>query len=142
MSGAGDSGGRGGHSSVTLWLPRVVAGLACLVLLVLVIWQFGGLGPSSSGSDTSVDPDAPDQVVVLRALRTAHFQVLVDGEVVLDRELPGGERFEAAGHHRVEVRLEGADTARVEYNGDLVRPQGRQDVPRRLVFIDDLDTED
>jgi transcriptional regulator with XRE-family HTH domain len=124
-----------------LWTVRIAAGAVCVVLIVLLIWQFVGPG---GGGGQEVEPTAngPDQIVRLLARRTTHLKVIVDGEVVLDRRVPGGEEIRVAGHKRVEVHLEGADRARVEYNGDLIVPQGRQDVPRRLVFIDDLEPED
>lgn len=119
-----------------LWPIRLAAGAVCLVLLALLGLQVGGEG---GGEAPVAEANAPDQRVTLRARRTTRLRVLVDGEVVLDRKVPGGERIEVAGHHRVEVHLEGADAARVEYNGQPILPQGRQDTPRRLVFVDDLD---
>lgn len=122
-----------------VWAVRIVAGALCAALIGLLVWMLSGSPPVADTGSVGAAANAPDQVVVVTARRTTHLEVLVDGEVVLDREVPGGERIEVAGHRRVEVRLEGADSARVEYNGELVVPQGRQDVPRRLVFIDDLD---
>jgi len=124
-----------------LWTVRIAAGFVCAILVVLLVWQFVG-GRTTAEEEVVPSTTGPDQVVRLLARRTTHLKVIVDGEVVLDRQVPGGEEIEVAGHERVEVHLEGADTTRVEYNGELIVPQGRQDVPRRLVFIDDLEPED
>jgi transcriptional regulator with XRE-family HTH domain len=122
-----------------LWAIRILAAGLCVVLLAAVVWTLRrDLLPVTSEAP-AIAPNAPDQRVSVLARRTTHLRVLVDGAVVLDRAVPGGERVEVAGHRSVEVALEGADAARVEYNGELVVPQGRQDLPRRLVFIDDLD---
>jgi len=78
-----------------------------------------------------------DQRVRLTVLLGGAFKIIVDGEVVVDRRLPPGERIEVAGRRRVEVQVPAAKSVRLEYNGERVQPQGRQDVPRTLVFIDD-----
>ncbi len=122
-----------------VWAVRLVAGAVCAVLAVLLVALLAPDLQSPSPQDTTLDPRAPDQRVAVTALRTTRVAILVDGEQVLDREVPGGESVQVAGHHRVEVRLHAAQDARVEYNGGRIEPQGRQDVPRRLVFIDDLD---
>ncbi|MBW1876913.1 MAG: helix-turn-helix domain-containing protein [Deltaproteobacteria bacterium] len=131
----------GAPTGFPLWTVRIAAGAVCVVLVVLLVGQFVGRGGAQEEEVVPI-ADGPDQVVRLVARRTTHLKVIVDGEVVLDRQVPGGEEIRVAGHERVEVHLEGADTTRVEYNGDLIVPQGRQDVPRRLVFIDDLEPED
>ena len=94
----------------------------------------------------NADPVAPpivvdaaaDQHVEVRALVNLPLEVLVDGAVVYHGTLPGGETIDVSGHSRVEVRLAAAQSARVRYNGETIEPQGRQDLPRRLVFIDDV----
>ena len=133
---AGDAPPR---DDLALWAVRIVAGAICAVLAALLVWQLAGRGSTAGGASDATAPDAPDQVVGLTALRNTHLEVIVDGDVALDREVPGGEHIQVAGHRRVEVQLDASDAARVEYNGSLVVPQGRQDTPRRLVFIDDLD---
>jgi len=124
---------------VPLWLVRGVAAALCVALAVAFVWTLTVDRSDPSGVSVAPPPNAPDQHVSVTARRTTHVKLVVDGEIVLDRPIPGGERVEVAGHRRIEVHLEGADAARVEYNGDVVVPQGRQDVPRRLVFVDDLD---
>jgi transcriptional regulator with XRE-family HTH domain len=122
-----------------VWTVRVLATALSAALAAALVWTFTAEWGATDHAALAPPPNAPDQHVALTARRTTHVKIVVDGEVVLDRAIPGGERVEVAGHRRVEVDLEGADAARVEYNGDLVVPQGRQDVPRRLVFVDDLD---
>jgi transcriptional regulator with XRE-family HTH domain len=124
---------------IPLWAVRAGAAALCVALGAGFLWTLSTEWTAPEAGAPSPPPNAPDQHVSLTARRTTHVKILVDGEVVLDRAVPGGERVEVAGHRRIELHLEGADAVRVEYNGDLVVPQGRQDVPRRLVFADDLD---
>ncbi|MBT3218674.1 MAG: helix-turn-helix domain-containing protein [Proteobacteria bacterium] len=119
----------------SLWVVRLLAAGACLALLTLIIWQVG----FRNGIGTEVAKKAPDQLVHIVARRNTDLKVVVDDKVVLDRRLAGGEEVDVAGHDRVELYMAATQDARVEYNGNLIVPQGRQDVPRRLVFIDDLD---
>lgn len=122
---------------VPLWAVRAVAGgLAVLALLLAGLYAL----------PRNADPVAPpvvadaeaDQHVAVRALVNLPLEVLVDGAVVYQGTLPGGESIEVSGHTRVEVRLAAAESARVRYNGETIEAQGRQDLPRRLVFIDDI----
>ncbi len=124
---------------VPLWAVRAVAGgLAVLALLLAGLYAL----------PKNADPIAPavvvdaeaDQHVEVRALVNLPLEVLVDGAVVYHGTLPGGETIDVSGHTRVEVRLAAAQSARVRYNGETIEAQGRQDLPRRLVFIDDIAT--
>ena len=119
----------------SLWVVRVLAAGACLALLALIGWQLG----YRNGIGTEAAKKAPDQHLHIVARRNTDLKILVDDKVVLDRRLAGGEEVNVAGHDRVELHMAATQDARVEYNGNLIVPQGRQDVPRRLVFIDDLD---
>lgn len=127
------------RAEIPLWAIRTVAATLCVALALAFVWTLALDRDGATAEAVAPPPNAPDQNVSVLARRTTHVKLVVDGEIVLDRAVPGGERVEVAGHRRVEVHLEGADAARVEYNGDVVVPQGRQDVPRRLVFVDDLD---
>ena len=49
----------------------------------------------------------------------------------------GFDRIELAARERLEVELTAIGDVKLEWNGEAVVPQGRQDAPRRLVFIDD-----
>lgn len=124
---------------VPLAAVRIVAGAAVLSLLGLVAWQLRpeelplDLGDGSG----SVASDEPDQLVKVRANREVRLRILVDGAVAVERTLANGEQVEVAGKDRVEIELPAAEAARIEYNGDVVTPQGRQDEPRRIVFVDD-----
>ncbi len=127
--------------SVPLSTIRAVAAALALVLFAAVGWQIVTLDTGQPGPEASVppEPQGPDQRVRLRVERPGHFVVRVDGEIVEDRRFAPGEQVDVAGDRRVEIDLPGAWSARVEYNGAHVVPQGRQDAPRRLVFIDDLE---
>ena len=83
-------------------------------------------------------PARPDQTVRLTARRDARFRVEVDGEQVFDGRLAPGQRRAFEARDTIVVELPGAEYAQLEYNGQQIVPQGRQGVPRRLVFIDDV----
>lgn len=120
-----------------LWALRAVAGAAAIVAVLLagIALLPGDLrSPPPSGPS----PADADQHVTVHAIRTTGLRLLVDGAVVYDGALPGGERVAVDGRDRIEVHLTAAEAVRVDYNGERIEPQGRQDTPRRLVFVDDL----
>ena len=117
---------------------RAVAAVAVALLLGLIGWQMARVADGGAAGAPVGEGDAgQDQRVRLTVLLGGAFKIIVDGEVVVDRRLPPGERIEVAGRRRVEVQVPAAKSVRLEYNGERVQPQGRQDVPRTLVFIDD-----
>lgn len=121
-------------SGVPLWAVRIIAfGLlfALIALLSHSAWRkWHPPLPPGSGP--------PDQHVVVRAQREVHVRIVVDGKVNTDRTLANGESIDVTGRDRVEVDLPAVEAARVQYNGETIVPQGRQDEARRLVFIDDV----
>lgn len=121
-------------TGVPLWAVRLISlGLlfALIALLSHNAWRkWHPPVPPGSGP--------PDQHVVVRAQREVHVRVVVDGEVSVDRVLANGETVDVTGRDRVEVDLPAVEDARIDYNGERIVPQGRQDEPRRLVFIDDV----
>jgi len=118
----------------SLGTVRWIASLSCLGFLVLLGWRVWHI----EGGDRPVISDKkPDQVVHIVARRNTHIEVIVDGVPTVDRKLAGGDTVDAAGHDRVEVFVPATENARIEYNGSVIVPQGRQDLPRRLIFIDD-----
>lgn len=126
-----------------LWAVRATAFLAVAGVLALAIWQvfsghFDGAFSAAEGMVGGPAAEAPLQVVRLVPTREASFHVEVDGEEAFDGRLPRGDGRTFQGRDRIVVELSGAGDARIEYNGEPIRPQGRQGVPRRLVFIDDL----
>ena len=116
-------------------IQQAVVGGIVAAFLVVGGWQISRLAPRAEQASTIAA--APDQHVTVQAQKEGRIRILVDGEVVVDRRVQPGESLEVAGHDRVEIDLPSVETARVHYNGDAVVPQGRQDAPRRLVFIDD-----
>ncbi|MCO4743189.1 MAG: helix-turn-helix domain-containing protein [Proteobacteria bacterium] len=121
----------------------VALGAAALAILLLGMqlrdWMNRPSAPRAEIPEAAlVERASPDQEVALRVLDAGRFRIWVDGESVLDKRLGEGERIEVVGHDRVEVELHTAGAARVVYNGEGIAPQGRQDVGRRLVFIDDV----
>lgn len=118
-----------------LWLVRAMA-LTSLVALVVVLGSVGWerLRPVL---DRPAAAPVADQRVVIEARRTTTVRVGVDGARAQERAIAGGERIELAARDRVEVDVPVLADVRIEWNGETVVPQGRQDAPRRLVFVDD-----
>jgi hypothetical protein len=126
-----------------LWAVRSVAFSSIAALLGVFAWQVqsGGLAGAVDVAEDMVasrDAHGPDQVLALTARREGRFRIEVDGDVVFDGVLPPGETRTFEANAEIAVELSGAEDARLEYNGQPIVPQGRQGVPRRLVFIDDL----
>jgi hypothetical protein len=113
---------------------RRIATLTCLVFLGLLGWRIWQL---EARVRPAITDDGPDQVVHIVARRNTAIQVIVDGVTTVDRKVAGGDTVDAAGYDRIEVLLPATENARIEYNGSVIVPQGRQDLPRRLIFIDD-----
>lgn len=121
-----------------LWAVRAVALGSVCVLLGLVGWQAWSRYAAFAERAAQAPAAVADQVVSVTARRNAHLTVRVDGERVLDRAVAGGESLTFHAHHRVELEIPAAEPFRIEYNGRAIVPQGRQDAPRKLVFVDDL----
>ena len=117
-----------------LWQVRAIAAAPVIVVVGLLAWQV-----TERWTSQSTRAGAPDQHLTVEARRNTHVTLLADGDVVVDRDLVGGEEVSASARERLELHLEATRDARLEYNGDRIVPQGRQDAPRRLVFIDDQD---
>jgi hypothetical protein len=114
---------------------RWIASLMAVLFFSVLGWQIWDLEAARRPAETAA---LPDQLVHIVARRNTHIEILVDGVSTVDRRIAGGETVDAEGHNRVEVYLPATENARIEYNGSVVVPQGRQDLPRKLVFIDDL----
>jgi hypothetical protein len=118
-----------------LWFVRVLAMgsvVALVVLLSSLVWE--RLRPVLP---TVPSADVPDQRLILVARRDTELVVKVDGSTVLDRKVEHGEELEFVASERIELVLEATSHVRLEWNGVAVVPQGRQDAPRTLVFVDD-----
>ncbi len=117
-----------------LWAVRGLAfGLLVSLLIVLGYQARNRLSPPAPPMVS-----VADQHVVIQALRQVRVRVKVDDEPAFERVLANGESFDVRGRDRVEVDLPAVEAAKVEYNGETIAPQGRQDEPRKLVFVDDV----
>ena len=123
------------RSGSSLALARVVAGGTIALLVGLMVWVTW----PQAATDAVPQPAPPDQVVKIKAQRNLPLKVVVDGETVFDKVLVGGQSEQFAGHREVIVEVDAVQSARIWYNGSSIAPQGRQDSPRRLVFVDDLE---
>ncbi|TVQ92834.1 MAG: DUF4115 domain-containing protein [Deltaproteobacteria bacterium] len=122
---------------------RGVAIAAVLLLATLTVVQVRQLGlddvavltEALSGRSAATGPDL---LVVITPRKESRFRVWSDGESAFEGVLAPGVAKAFSASDRLEIELAGAEVAHIEYNGDPVVPQGRQGVPRRLIFIDDL----
>lgn len=127
--------------------PRTKTGLVALVgvggaLLVAVVgWLLSGSTEPSPAHMALPPPKEPDQVLQLLVKKTAQFMVFTDDTPAFRGMLRAGDRKVIRAHHRIELHIEGAKTVRLHYNGQPIVPQGRQNVPFKLIFIDDMNPE-
>lgn len=121
-----------------LWFVRALAfvSIAVLVLIAgITAWdRVHLLLVPKKGSSTALD-----QTLAVVARETTHLVVAVDGADVLDREVAGGEQLVFQARDRIEISIEAASDVELTWNGDPLVPQGRQDLPRRIVLVDDED---
>ena len=131
-----------GRAQVPLWIVRRVAQVAAVGLVVLGVRQFTSVTlpavEKHLPAPPIVPPDPPDLNLVLTVQQAAPIVVRVDGTETVSRRFAPGERIEAAGRERVEIELPRVEAVKISYNGISVTPQGRQDEPRTVRFIDDL----
>lgn len=80
----------------------------------------------------------PDQHLSVTARRSGRLVATVDGAVVHDGVLPGGQSVAFVGHERVEITVDSTSAFVIAWNKEVVVPQGLQDHARTLVFIDDV----
>jgi hypothetical protein len=117
---------------------NVVRGVGLSTLfaaLVLLAWtQWGPTTPVDPGPPA---PRLPDQAVSVAALRSVPLKVTVDGQPTYDAVLVGGASIDFEGHDEIAVEVPAVDAVHIRYNGQRIIPQGRQDAPRRIVFVDD-----
>ena len=121
-----------------LWVVRALALVSLAALLVL----FGVTGwervravvAPQRGASTALD-----QKLAVVARETTHLVVTTDGAVVLSREVAGGEELVFEARDSIEISIEAASDVSLTWNGDALVPQGRQDLPRRIVLVDDED---
>lgn len=112
-----------------------VASVLAMGVAIFVSYRTRFTPPAPAEPAVPVAP-TPDQQVVLLARRTVDLRVSVDGRPALHRNVAGGERLEFDAFDEVVVEVPALDAVKFEFNGESIVPQGRQDVPRRLVFAD------
>ena len=128
---------------IPLWGVRFVA----LALVGLMLGWFGlqTFGPGASPvrpielSAPEATPSMGDQILKVHVRKTGRFLVSVDGKVVLDDALEEGVRMTFVGQRSIEVLLPGVGYVNLDYNGRTIVPQGLQNQPRKLVFLDDTE---
>ncbi|MEQ1566000.1 MAG: helix-turn-helix transcriptional regulator [Myxococcota bacterium] len=118
-----------------LWVVRAMAGtsvVALVLLLTSLAWE--RLRPQLPAMPIAT---GPTHTLELTARKPTPLRVWVDGVQVVDRKVKEGEqvRFEAS--DMIEVDVAATSHVRLSWNGAVVVPQGRIDVPRRLRFVQD-----
>ena len=122
------------RSGLPLGVVRTLAGAsAALVVLTVGVLSWQRFVPERT--DVVV---LPDQHLTVTARRSGRLVATVDGTVVHDGVLPGGQSIELEGHERLEVTVDSTSSFAFSWNGEAVVPQGLQDHTRTLVFIDDV----
>jgi len=119
---------------VPLWLVRGLAGLSAVVVVSIVAVQSWQRWVPTPEPVVVV----PDQFVTVTARRASQLKAVVDGKVVHDGVLAEGKALQLEGHERVEVEVPTTSAFGFEWNGETIVPQGLQENPRRLVFVDDV----
>jgi hypothetical protein len=117
---------------------RWIALTSLAAMVAAIGWQVAASRGASLPA-VPAEPPAPvrDQHLVVTTRRTVDLAVTVDGEERLRRQVPGGQTLTFDAFDRIEVAVPAVDAVRLEHNGRLIVPQGRQDHPRTLVFVDD-----
>jgi len=122
---------------------RVVRGIALTAVAVLValtsvwLWKVNPRELALSATEPSASSSGEaDQHVNVCAKRNARLKMVVDGEITVDQQVPGGQCFAGDGRNSVEVHLDAMNLWRVTYNGHSMVSLGQQDEPRVLKFID------
>lgn len=117
---------------------HVVRGIGlALVFVTLGVYSWAQWGRGGGPIEDTPVVQVPDQRVKVTARRNTPIAVWVDGEAAYDAILEGGGSVSFEALDRIEVEVEAVEAIRVRYNGRSIVPQGRQDAPRRLVFVDD-----
>lgn len=117
-----------GFVSVVVW------GLAALVYVSQ--W----MTPAADQGGSVATPATPSgQFLAVEVRRNTVLRVTADGAVVVDRRVEPGEQLEWKGVRSLIVEGAAPEALRIEWNGQRVVPLGRQDEPRRLVFVDDAE---
>jgi Helix-turn-helix domain len=117
-----------------LWFVRGIAGLTLAVLGVMLASLAWDLVSAARGG-----PEASDtmQEVTVAARQKARVTVRVDGVEDPRHDLLVGDAPITAVGRVIEVDAPSVSAVEIRWNGQPVRPQGRQGLPRTLRFVDD-----
>ncbi len=122
---------------------RILAAGAMLVLVVLLgLWVValavdGGGEPSSQAASLQ---EQPDQELTIRAVEPTRIDVTADGEAVFHGILAPRNVLHFSACDRLSVYVSTLGQVKIVYNGQALRPLGKLDYGRRLVFVDDSDS--
>lgn len=119
-----------------LWIPRVVGLTAVFAALALITWV--QVLPRLMPAAKAPVARTPDQTLTVVARRSVPITVRVDGEVVFQKILPGDQEQAFRAFDRIEIDVPSVEVVKLVHNNVSIVPQGRQDRPRTLVFVDDL----
>lgn len=115
-------------------LMGLLVGAAALILAA-------GVWLAYTAPDEEIEaPSASEgaQTVRIQALKPGQrVSVRADGELVFEGALPTEEASEFSARKRLEIAVPAVGAVRLRHNGAVITPQGRQDTPRNLVFLDD-----
>lgn len=120
---------------IPLWVPRIIGLVAVFAVLILIGWQL--LAPKLASPPKKRVVAGPNQTLTVFTRRNAQITVRSDGEVVFDKMMTGNETQTFRAKERIEVDVPSVEIVRLMWNEVSYIPQGRQDSPRTLVFIDD-----
>jgi hypothetical protein len=117
---------------------RGIAGLMVLAMALAIGWQVDQRWgtPAAASPAVRVAPVA-DRHVAVTARRSVELTVAVDGGPPQEQAVAGGDTVRLDAFDRIEVDVPALEAVRVELDGVAIVPQGRQDAPRKLVFVDD-----
>ncbi len=134
-----------GSAGDSLPLVRTV-GFVSVVMWVLAAALYIGLSTSRSpepappmAAGIPSSGEVTGHLLRIAVRRSTTLRVVLDGAVVLDRRVEPREELAWEGAHRFVVEGAAPEALRIDWNGRRVTPLGRQDEPRRLVFVDDAE---
>lgn len=139
------TGADGKGALLPLWVVRFVAVASVASMLGWFAYQTWRTGDSVTAPSAEVasdsTPTAGDQILKVHVRKTGRFLVTVDNAVVLDERVEEGTRMTFVADSAIEMQLPGVGFVHLEYNGRTIVPQGLQNQPRTLRFLDDLQRE-
>jgi len=93
--------------------------------------------PVAAGVADLAAPLASGNSLAITVRKRTTLRVTMDDAVVVDRRVEPPEELAWEGAKAFTVEGAAPEALRIVWNGQQVVPLGRQDEPRRLVFVDD-----